>query len=104
MKVVWIAAVMAVMGLGCGSAATTPDSDPPGADAAGADADVIDAAVFDAAPDDARPATPGRELVGGHGRVSGGSITMEVQVGHGLSQAPTVKGTTTLQGAAAVKK
>ena len=97
-------AVLAVGAAACGGGGGTPVTPDarPNADA-GFDASVVDAGDSDAPPVEALEGTPGRELVTGGARVSGGTVTMDVQVGHGMSQQPTIGGTRTLQGTAAVK-
>lgn len=62
-------------------------------------------------PPDARPAEPDatppvrehREIVGAGGRVRGGNLTMDVQLGHAVGQQKLSGGTLTLEGAAVVK-
>jgi hypothetical protein len=55
---------------------------------------------------DASPETPpgeSREVLGGAGRVSGPTYTLDVQIGHPVSQEPAAGPTHTLEGNAAVK-
>ncbi len=53
---------------------------------------------------DAQPAGPNnREVVPASGKVSGGGYTVEFELGHWVSQKKTTGGTTTTEGAAAVK-
>jgi hypothetical protein len=54
-------------------------------------------------PDAAAPAREAREVVSGAGRLSGGSMTMDVQVGHPVSQQKSTGGTLSIEGGAAVK-
>jgi hypothetical protein len=64
-----------------------------------------DAAVPDAPPDvpEQPPPTPSRDLVGGAGRLSGATFTLEVEIGHPISQEPARGTTYTIQGNAAIK-
>ena len=103
-KICIVGAVLALAVAACGGGGTPgmPDARP-ASDAEVVDTGVADVAVPDAPPVEAREGTPGRELVTGGARVTGGTVTMDVQVGHGMSQQPTVGGTRTLQGTAAVK-
>ncbi|MBS1151953.1 MAG: hypothetical protein H6Q89_3651, partial [Myxococcaceae bacterium] len=43
------------------------------------------------------------EIVSASGRAQGGGFTLEMQVGHSLSQQPMTSGSTKLEGGAAVK-
>lgn len=52
---------------------------------------------------DAAPARSAAELVSGAGRMTGGTLTLDVQLGHAVEQRPTANGTTTLSGGAAVR-
>lgn len=94
----WIRVSLVVLSLAIGACgggggggqidASPPDAVPP------------DAALPDAAP----AARTMREIVGGGGRATGGTLTMEAQIGHGVGQQPSTGGTLTLEGGAAVKK
>lgn len=75
--------------------AMTPD--------AGPDAMPIDAGP-DAMPIDAAPVGEVREIISGHGSVSGGGLVLDFQLGHPGSQAPASNGTHTLEGGAAIKR
>ncbi len=44
------------------------------------------------------------EVVTGGGRITSGTKVMDVQIGHGVSQAPASSGTRTIEGNAAVKR
>jgi hypothetical protein len=62
----------------------------------------------DAAPDarpDAGPtaARTQREIVSGGGHLTGGTMTLDVQIGHPVGQGPATGGTQTIEGGAAVK-
>jgi hypothetical protein len=56
--------------------------------------------IPDAAPAAALPAS---EVVAGGGRVRNGTMTMDVEIGHGMSQQRTTGGTKSMEGAAVVK-
>jgi hypothetical protein len=56
------------------------------------------------APDTSSHATPGQELVSGAGRIRGGGIVMEVQIGHFVTQRETTDGTRRIHGNAVVKR
>jgi hypothetical protein len=81
----------------CGSVTrTNPEDGGPPEDAAG----------FDAGVPDAQPQplpTPSRDIVGGAGRVSGATYTLDAEIGFGVSQQPTSGATYTMEGNAAVK-
>lgn len=64
-----------------------------------------DAAVDDAATPDATmiPAYPAREIMSAGGRMTGGSLTVDVQLGHPIEQRAAGSGATTFEGNAAVK-
>jgi hypothetical protein len=49
------------------------------------------------------PPTPARELVGVAGRVAGPTYTLDVELGHPVSQQPASGATHTLEGNAAIK-
>jgi hypothetical protein len=51
----------------------------------------------------AAQAHPAREVVSGSGRVSGGGMVMDVQIGHPLGQDKTTAGDKSAEGNAAVK-
>jgi hypothetical protein len=62
----------------------------------------------DAAPPDAPPVPPpaareARELVPGGGRMVGGSIVMDAQIGHAVGQTKMTGGTLSAEGAAVIK-
>lgn len=60
----------------------------------------------DGGPPDANPqaaATPAREIVGGAGRVTGATYTLDVEIGHPVSQEPATGATYTIEGNAAIK-
>lgn len=59
----------------------------------------------DAGPPDAGPqgATPAREVVGGAGRVTGATYTLDVEIGHPVSQEPASGNTYTIEGNTAIK-
>jgi hypothetical protein len=59
-----------------------------------------DAATIDGAPGAGRSA---REVVSGSGRLTSGSVTLDLQIGHPVGQQPATSGTATVQGAAAVQ-
>jgi hypothetical protein len=63
----------------------------------------IDAPVAIDAPVDAAKATPATQLTAAGGRISGGAYTMDVELGTGLSQAPTAGAGKTFQADTAVK-
>ena len=46
---------------------------------------------------------PGKEIVAGGGRVKAGTITMDVQVGHGILPRKSTAGTITINAAPVVK-
>jgi hypothetical protein len=51
------------------------------------------------------PARNAAEVVAGAGRVAGGGLTLDVQVGHAVGQAPVRgSGGVTLEGASAIKR
>jgi hypothetical protein len=57
--------------------------------------------------DDAGPtaaARDSREIVSGGARVSGGTLTVDVEVGHAFGQQRMTGGTLTVEGAAAIKR
>lgn len=92
----------AIVGLGilasaCGSVSNVPDTG----------SNTPDAAVIDAMPPtpDAMQAAARetREIVSGGGRTQGGGFTLEVQLGHGLSQGRATGGSFTVEGGASVK-
>lgn len=64
-----------------------------------------DAHPDDAAPPDATaiPAYPSREIMSAGGRVTGGTMTMDVQLGHPIDQRKATSGSTAVEGNAAVK-
>lgn len=64
------------------------------------DAEQIDAEV---APIDAPPPLPAYEITGGARGLAGKRFQADVQIGHGVGQAPASAGTTTVEGNAAVK-
>lgn len=66
------------------------------------DAGPADAGV-DAPMIDAPPPTPAREVVGGAGRMTGTTYTLDVEVGHPISQNKASGATYTIEGNAAVK-
>jgi hypothetical protein len=61
---------------------------------------IVDAAI-DAPPP--LPPTESREIVNGAGRLTGATFTMDVQIGHGVSQVRASGATFTIEGNAAVK-
>jgi hypothetical protein len=66
--------------------------------------DVTRPGTGDGGPPDANPgAGAAREIVGGAGRVTGATYTLDVQVGHPVSQEPASGATYTIEGNAAVK-
>jgi hypothetical protein len=83
----------------CGST-TAPAADA-GADAA-VDAAVDAAPPLDAGPDAPTPSGTVRELGATGGRVTGGALVLDVQLGHPFSQAPTRAGAVVLGGGAAI--
>jgi hypothetical protein len=91
-----LALALAVAGCASGNARAVDA----GGTGGGPTADAAPPAVIDAA---APPPTPGQEIVGGGGRLSGGGFTMDVQVGHGVGQAPAVDAGLRLEGGAVVK-
>jgi hypothetical protein len=48
-------------------------------------------------------AQPGKEIVAGAGRVTAGTITIDVQIGHGILPRKSTAGTYTISGAPVVK-
>jgi hypothetical protein len=60
-----------------------------------------DTREFDAEPQ--LPPTPSRELVGGAGRLQGATYTLDVEIGHPVSQQPASGATYTIEGNAAIK-
>jgi hypothetical protein len=87
-------ALVLLLVAGCASSSQTdPDGRP--VDAAGP----VDAPIDGASAQGFRP---GAELVVAGGRVSGGSRTMEIEVGHWFEQGETTFGTRRLTGAAVV--
>ncbi len=89
-----IACLLLCVAAGCGNVSR------PFADANGDDQQ-FDAADFDAAPQP--PPTPSREVVGGAQRMSSGTYTFDVEIGHPVSQQPASGPTYTIEGNAAVK-
>jgi hypothetical protein len=91
----------------CGSVASTDRDATPTPVDGGVDADPtpIDAMNGDAMPTDAMPARSGNvgEPMSAHGRLSGGGMVFDVQLGHPIGQAPTTGGGQRFEGAAAVK-
>jgi hypothetical protein len=88
-----------VLFLGCacgGGVSMPPDASPPAPDAA----EIDSGGGADASPTAAREA---RELVSGGGRVTGGNMTMDVQFGHPVRQAPATGGSIQIEGGAAIK-
>lgn len=71
----------------------------PGADSDGGAADA--GAAPDARP--ARPERSARDVTSGGGRLRGGGLTMDVQVGHAHGQEPMRSGSQTVDPGAAVK-
>jgi hypothetical protein len=61
---------------------------------------MVDAGI-DAPP--ALPPTESREIVNGAGRLTGATFTLDVQIGHGISQERASGATFTIEGNAAVK-
>jgi hypothetical protein len=57
-----------------------------------------------AAAPDARVAPSGVEVTGGAAVLESQSFTLEVQVGHGISQQPTTAGSTTVEGNSVIKR
>lgn len=95
-----ICGVFAVALVACGD-----DSAPPMPDAPSGAIDGGQADAPPAMPDGgtAMAPKPAREVVSGGGRLTGGSMTMDVQVGHPYGQQKISGGTTTVEGGAAVK-
>lgn len=88
--------------IACGGGVETVDGPaPPPIDAA-VDA-VVDAVEppIDAPTDGAAP--PSRSELTGGGRLTGGTLVMDVQLGHPAGQAPSSAGATVLQPASAIK-
>jgi hypothetical protein len=77
------------------------DTPPSFDDAANPDAGPTDAAVD--APVDAPTPLPAYELTGGAKNVRGTRFSADVQIGHGIGQAPATGNGKTIQGNAAVK-
>jgi hypothetical protein len=67
------------------------------------DAGQHDAAVIDTGVPDAVPPTASREIVGGAGRLTGGTYTLDVEIGHSFGQQPASGPTYTIEGNAAIK-
>jgi hypothetical protein len=65
----------------------------------------IDAAVVDAAPPpfDAAAGRAGREILTGGGQVQGGTMRMDVEIGHPVEQRRASGGGKTVEGAAVIK-
>ena len=97
----WLSVCLAAAG--CASSSMGGGDDARRADAAGTvDAGAIDAAPpADAAPD-AASVRPGREIVSTGGRLRGGAITMDVELGHPVEQSKATAGSVELRGAAVV--
>ena len=84
------AVVSALAMVGCGGSKSSFDA------ATGQiDAGVPDALVANA--------PPGVEIMSGAGRLTGGNMTMDVQIGHPISQQPASGGNTTVEGNATIK-
>jgi hypothetical protein len=85
----WLRGGLLVLALaGCGGGETAlPDAAPP-------------------PPDAAPPQTvhESREVVSGGGRLTAGSLTVDVEVGHGVGQQQMNGGSFTVEGAASVKR
>ena len=92
-------AVVVALCAACGSVHHNNDAAPPPKDAEPADARPFDAG----APDAGTPTPASNELTSGAGHVSGGTMTMDVQIGHGTSQAPATGAGTTVEGNTAIK-
>lgn len=92
---------LAVLAGGCGSVGGTPADARPADDAAD-DAAVDAAPPLDAGPDAPTPSGTVRELGATGGRVTGGALVLDVQLGHPFSQAPTRAGAVVLGGGAAI--
>jgi hypothetical protein len=56
------------------------------------------------APRAAARARSAPEVVSGAGRMTGGTMTLDVQVGHAVEQRPTTQANATLSGGAAVRQ
>ncbi len=67
------------------------------------DAGPTDAMAIDAVPVDAATPLPAYEITGGAKGVRGARYAADVQIGHGIGQAPVTGNGTTAQGNAAVK-
>ncbi|HVK84453.1 MAG TPA: hypothetical protein VM513_10125 [Kofleriaceae bacterium] len=93
-------------GAACGDSKVRPDDAGSGS---GSDARPPDGPPPDAQPPDAPPdatvssAYPARELMSAGGRVTGGSLTVDVQLGHPIEQRAAGSGTKTFEGNAAIK-
>jgi hypothetical protein len=83
-------------GVGCSfqPAGLSPNRDGGGA---------VDAAIDVRHDSDGGIARSQREIVSGGGRLTGGTMTMDVQIGHPVSQGQSSGGTQTIEGGAAVK-
>jgi hypothetical protein len=91
--------------IACGGGTAAIDAPPPPTDAADVDAPPPTDAGVDApvdAPTDAPPPPTRTELTGG-GRLTGGTLVMDVQLGHPISQAPASGGTTVADPASPIK-
>ncbi len=84
-------------GIGCATSKSGDDAGPAG-DAGG----TTDASRQPDAGAGA-PVPPGQEVVSGAGRLQGGSIVMEAEVGHWMDQTRASAGTRTVEGAAVIK-
>ena len=98
MGVRFLIALVVAVGCGCGGVQSNrPDAGPPGPDAATIDGG---GGGGDGGTTAARNA---REIVSGGGRVSGGNVTVDVQLGHPVPQQPVTGGNVKLEGGAAIK-
>ena len=104
----WIVYVTVVaLAASCGSTRSPTDAAPPGDGPipidAGLDAMPVDGGI-DAAPLDAGMVRPeGAEVTSGAGRVQGGTMTLDVQIGHPVDQRPAAGGVHQIEGGAVIK-
>jgi hypothetical protein len=94
-RLFWLSVVL-VLGSACGGESSSPPDAAAIDGGGGADASSTDAGP----PAGAREA---REIVSGGGRVTGGAMTMDVQLGHPVQQGPAAGGSLTVEGGAAIK-
>ncbi len=92
----WVVFAVALITVGCGE---TKDENIVSSD----DANPIDAGRRDAGVVPVNP-PPAAENVSGAGSLTGGSIKMDIQIGHPLSQEPTSGNGTSIEANSAIKR